>query len=723
MEQFCLNYKDVCLVPRYSYLTSRSEANTSIMFLGRKYKLPVLPSNMSSVISEDVAKWLSFNDYFYIYHRFGDTRKFLQTARAEAWPLVSISVGVKECDKDLIKDIANSKCRVDVVCIDIAHGHSSLTKEMIAHIKKCLPNSKIIAGNVCTPEAVADLACWGADAAKVGIAGGCFAAGTRILMGDGTYKNIENIALHDKVICGDGSITEVVGTQITGKKKVSKYRHNKFYGSTYCTPDHQHYVLDCNSMSKNTFQNTGWKRILERDSSSFQWKQIRDIRQDLLLMPKEIKFELAKDFSLNLVDYSVFPTRSNLNIEKSILRPNYNIGYVFGTFLGDGHASITKNKRKNSGSTSTSGQVTFTFGRNETEIAQKLSVAIEVELGLKTSIAQPKDKNVTQVHIYSLCLSKLFQSFYDDNDKKFLPSKLIVDNEDYLRGLLDGLVGSDGSTDGKRTGFTNTSTKLHELFGVVCFLVNGYWPSISSGKPTCGKLFNCNEQNLSLSYESSFSEKFDNKCSNDVSIVQLLEYEETNEEVLVYDIEVASLTHSFIANNSIVHNSACSTKAQTGFHIPMFSCVKDCYDQGGPVLNQSINLNDYIPCFSKAKIPIIADGGIRENGDIAKALVAGASMVMIGSMLAACKDAPGENVIADKKIVAKKYFGSASSKNKSLSGQENKHIEGIEVELPCNGMNYNEKYQDIKEALQSAVSYAGGSDLSVFKQTEYKILK
>lgn len=168
-------YQDVYLVPKYSDLSSRSEADVSIEFCGRKFKLPVVPANMAAVINENIAHFLSENGYFYIMHRFGDTRKFLQRCRQEAWKLVSISVGVKKTDEELIEDIAQSKCRVDFICIDIAHGHSYLMKNMIEFIKAKLPDSIIIAGNVTTGNGVYDLSQWGADAVKcsIGTGGAC----------------------------------------------------------------------------------------------------------------------------------------------------------------------------------------------------------------------------------------------------------------------------------------------------------------------------------------------------------------------------------------------------------------------------------------------------------------------------------------------------------------------------------------------------------------------
>jgi len=61
-----LYYKDVYLIPKYSELSSRSKADTSVIFGNKKFKLPVTPSNMKSVIDEKWAMWLSENDYFYV---------------------------------------------------------------------------------------------------------------------------------------------------------------------------------------------------------------------------------------------------------------------------------------------------------------------------------------------------------------------------------------------------------------------------------------------------------------------------------------------------------------------------------------------------------------------------------------------------------------------------------------------------------------------------------
>ena len=132
---------------------------------------------------------------------------------------------------------------------------------------------------------------------------------------------------------------------------------------------------------------------------------------------------------------------------------------------------------------------------------------------------------------------------------------------------------------------------------------------------------------------------------------------------------------------------ACTTKDKTGFTYPMFSCV--------------------LECAKDRDIPIIADGGVRCNGDIAKALVAGASMVMCGSIFAACSDSPAPLVKDMNGRRFKQYFGSASVHNKI----EKKNIEGTMKLMETDTFTYLEKLEEIKQDLQSAISYAGGCNL------------
>ena len=168
----------------------------------------------------------------------------------------------------------------------------------------------------------------------------------------------------------------------------------------------------------------------------------------------------------------------------------------------------------------------------------------------------------------------------------------------------------------------------------------------------------------------------------------------------------------------IGQGSPCTTKDKTGFTMPMFSCM--------------------LECAKNADIPLVADGGVKCNGDVAKAMCAGADMVMVGGMFAECVDSPAENITKTlqtgfftseafrplnykpeyKDVCYKRYYGSASQFNKGHT----KNVEGIMREVPCNELTYTEKLTEMTMDLQSSVSYAGGNNLNCLPNTEYLLV-
>lgn len=139
--------------------------------------------------------------------------------------------------------------------------------------------------------------------------------------------------------------------------------------------------------------------------------------------------------------------------------------------------------------------------------------------------------------------------------------------------------------------------------------------------------------------------------------------------------------------------SICTTKNKTGFHLPTAYSVWECANLG-------------------LDIPIIADGGAKDFGDVAKALTLGATMVMSGGWFASCIDSPAK-IENGKKI----YRGSTSYEAK---GQRH-HIEGRTLEL-SEGTTYPERLEEIRQAICSSISYGGGKDLSCFNTVKWDLL-
>ena len=179
------DYDHVLLLPRKCRVESRSACDPSIEFGGRRFALPVVPSNMKTVLDEPIAEYLARSAHFYVMHRFDlDNLAFARRMREQGL-YVSISSGVRPADFAVIDRLAAEGIGADYITIDIAHGHADSVRRTIEHIKTRLPAAFVIAGNVATPEAVIDLENWGADATKVGVGPGKVCI-TRLKTGFGT---------------------------------------------------------------------------------------------------------------------------------------------------------------------------------------------------------------------------------------------------------------------------------------------------------------------------------------------------------------------------------------------------------------------------------------------------------------------------------------------------------------------------------------------------------
>ena len=171
-NDYMMSYDDVYLIPKYSSLNSRDDADTSVFLCGYKFNIPVVPANMVDVISFENAKFLSNSGYFYIMHRFNNiTPQFIKWANQNELKIVSVSVGVKEIYNDL-SEAKEKGYRIDFITIDVAHAHHKNVKGAVDEVKKLFPKSKLIIGNVATADGVSYLIDLGADIIKCGLGGG-----------------------------------------------------------------------------------------------------------------------------------------------------------------------------------------------------------------------------------------------------------------------------------------------------------------------------------------------------------------------------------------------------------------------------------------------------------------------------------------------------------------------------------------------------------------------
>jgi len=140
--------------------------------------------------------------------------------------------------------------------------------------------------------------------------------------------------------------------------------------------------------------------------------------------------------------------------------------------------------------------------------------------------------------------------------------------------------------------------------------------------------------------------------------------------------------------------SVCTTRIQTGFGVPNVTCIEQIR--------------------KVATVPIIADGGIRTSGDIAKALALGADCVMIGSIIAGTKETPGEiHIGTESSDRFKIYRGAASLETKTIHGQPQRNVEGASTIVPYKG-EVTPIIDSLLDGIRSALSYCGAQSLNQY---------
>ena len=177
-------------------------------------------------------------------------------------------------------------------------------------------------------------------------------------------------------------------------------------------------------------------------------------------------------------------------------------------------------------------------------------------------------------------------------------------------------------------------------------------------------------------------------------------------EVIVGNVATAEGTMELIENGAdgikvgVGPGSICITRIVTGSGVPQLTAILDS-----------------VSVAKKYGVPIIADGGIKNSGDITKALAAGASTVMLGSLLAGTDESPGEVLVKDGKRV--KIIRGMAGYGANMSKQEKENIrsdifdivpEGVEGLVAYKGPA-NDIIKQLHGGLKSGISYCGAHSI------------
>lgn len=190
MIQTALTFDDVLLVPQMSNITSRSEVDlSSKLDKDITLCLPVISAPMDTVTEVDMAVTISKHGGLGIIHRYNSIEeqgKLVKQAKEGGAKYVGAAVG--STGDFFERALELFKYGVDVICVDVAHGHHENVKLALDKLQVLKDNAvgsvHLMAGNVATGEAFQALSDWGADSVKVGIGGGSICS-TRLQTGFG----------------------------------------------------------------------------------------------------------------------------------------------------------------------------------------------------------------------------------------------------------------------------------------------------------------------------------------------------------------------------------------------------------------------------------------------------------------------------------------------------------------------------------------------------------
>ena len=207
-----LTYDDVLLVPQYSDIKSRNEVYlTSPLDESLVFKLPIISSPMDTVTESEMAFTMDRLGGVGIIHRYnsieeqaGLVAEVINAGAQNVGAAIGVSGDYFERAQTLVEN------GVSVLCVDVAHGHHILMRDVLGILKKSFGESvHIMAGNVATLEGINDLAQWGANSVRCNIGGGSICS-TRIQPGHGLpgLQTIFDCAKtdHDVAIIADGGI-------------------------------------------------------------------------------------------------------------------------------------------------------------------------------------------------------------------------------------------------------------------------------------------------------------------------------------------------------------------------------------------------------------------------------------------------------------------------------------------------------------------------------------
>ena len=389
-----------------------------------------------------------------------------------------------------------------------------------------------------------------------------------------------------------------------------------------------------------------------------------------------------------------------------------NLMRLIGYFTAEGYTVGKENNR----------QLRFAFNENETNFHEDVKFLVNKIFGYAETTFRPTPRHAVEVMIHNHAIAKFFESLLPKGAvNKKLPEFVLNQSQENLRQFLIGALRGDGSLkDARRIGYKTASPHLaHQIAEI--FMRLGYLASIQSYQPKeenhsttyyvriggeQAKRFVAEFPELNLEFPENIANRQDVFSDDDyfyvaVRSVKILE----NQKLEVFNLEVEE-DHTYIANRVAVHN--CTTRVVTGAGVPQITAIDEC-----------------VNAAKGTGVPIIADGGIKFSGDVAKAIVAGADCIMIGSLFAGTAESPGEMILFQGRTF-KSYRGmgsigamkQGSSDRYSQEGtvSDSKYVpEGIEGRVAYKG-TLADMVTQLVGGLKSGMGYTGCKNIKEMQE-------
>ncbi len=639
------------------------------------------------------------------------------------------------------------RARVDCLIIDTAHGHTEGVIAAAKKIKSRFPEIDLVAGNIATAEATRDLISAGVDAVKTGMGGGsiCVEGDALILMADSGVKPVREIRSGELVITHTGEAHPVTKTyRRLYRGQMIALKAGGCPGKLRMTPNHEVLAVTFD-VPLNVRKKNGAKYFFstQKYNNGLRWVRADELKpQDALAIPRQQYKIEARIFDLARAiphyqadDLSVWANKPSRNfndenyheladrfgttarvigaivtrkrrvideLNASVSSYLDEIGYVrylhpvklhrfipldanlmrlIGYYIAEGYPSGAANNR----------QARFCFNIKERAYAEDVRSLTGSIFGYHGTTLRETPRHALEVIVHNHAIARFFETLIPSGaPNKRLPGFLLNQTRECLRQLLIGALRGDGCLKNpRRISYHTVSPSLaHQIAEVFSRL--GYMPSIQSYQPKQKKWSPKYTVRISGAQCARFAEEFpelglrfpaDMKAKQDyfadesyIYVPILSTQVEEDQELEVFNLEVAE-DHTYIANRVAAHN--CTTRVVSGSGIPQITAIMNC-----------------ARAARGTGVPVIADGGIKYSGDIAKAIAAGADSVMIGSLFAGTDESPGEIILFQGRSF-KGYRGMGSiaamrEGSRDRYGQSDQPLsklvpEGIEGRVPYKG--------------------------------------